>query len=248
MNQIYLGIKFALSYFTALPIRFGTNDDLSLPQVLLSMLLTLPFVGLLLSSLAIGVFVALEPLGWLAAIMAGVIYMALYGFIHTEAIIDVADAVYAKHSGKDPYVIIKEPSVGAMGVLYGVSFLILKISALSYLLMHHLFVPFMAITVISRISLLILIRTYEFRSSFVSQLKESLHFLPLVILISLYVALGWWFLSWHFMALLGIGIASALLLASLAKRSLGFVNGDVLGMSLEGVELILILTVLLVWI
>lgn len=247
MKQILLGIKFALSYFTALPIHFGANDDLSRSQVLLSMLLTLPFVGLLLSSLAIGVFVTLEPLGWLAAIIAGVIYMALYGFIHTEAIIDVADAVYAKHSGKDPYVIIKEPSVGAMGVLYGVSFLILKISALSYLLMNHLFLPFMAIAAISRISLLILIRVHEFRSSFVSQLKSSLYFFPLVILISLYSALGWWFLSWPFMALFGIGIVSALLFSSLAKRSLGFVNGDVLGMSLEGVELILMIAVLLAW-
>lgn len=248
MKQSILGIKFALSYFTILPIRFGVNDDLSRPKVLLSMLLTLPFVGLLLSSLAIGVFVALESLGWLAAIIAGVMYMALYGFIHTEAIIDVADAIYAKHSGKDSYVIIKEPSVGAMGVLYGVSFLILKISALSYLLMHHLFLPFMAIAAISRISLLVLIRAYEFRSSFVSQLKESLPFLPLAIVVSLYTALGGWFLSWHFMALFGIGIASAMTLSSLAKRSLGFINGDVLGISLEGVELILILAVLLAWV
>lgn len=247
MKQIYLGIKFALSYFTVLPIRFEANDDLSRPKVLSSMLLTLPFVGLLLSGITVGVFIALEPLGWLAAIISSVIYMALYGFIHTEAIIDVADAVYAKHSGKDPYIIIKEPAVGAMGVLYGVSFLMLKISALSYVFMHHLFLPFVAIAVISRISLLILIQAHEFRSSFVSQLRENLHFFPLMLLISFYGFFGWWFLSWGSMALLGIGILSALLLSSLAKRALGFVNGDVLGMSLEGSELILILTVLLAW-
>ncbi len=246
MKQLYLGIKFALSYFTMLPIRFNATDDLSHPSVLSSMLLTLPFVGLLLATLAIASFVALEPLGWLAAISASVVYMALYGFIHTEAIIDVADAVYAAHSGKDPYVIIKDPTVGAMGVLYGVSFLILKISALSYLLMHHLFVPFMAIAAISRISLLILIRTHDFRSSFVSQLKESLPLWPLLILIALYVAVGW--MVPMSIALLGIGILSALLLSSLAKKSLGFVNGDVLGMSLEGVELILIFAVLLAWV
>jgi len=246
VKQLYLGIKFALSYFTMLPIRFNATDDLSHPSVLSSMLLTLPFVGLLLATLAIASFVALEPLGWLAAISASVVYMALYGFIHTEAIIDVADAVYAAHSGKDPYVIIKDPTVGAMGVLYGVSFLILKISALSYLLMHHLFVPFMAIAAISRISLLILIRTHDFRSSFVSQLKESLPLWPLLILIALYVAVGW--MVPMSIALLGIGILSALLLSSLAKKSLGFVNGDVLGMSLEGVELILIFAVLLAWV
>jgi adenosylcobinamide-GDP ribazoletransferase len=212
------------------------------------MLLTLPLVGLLLSGLTLGIFVTFEPLGWLAAILASVMYMALYGFIHTEAIIDVADAIYAKHSGKDPYTVIKEPSIGAMGALYGVSFLILKISALSYLLMHHLFIPFMAIAAISRISLLVLIHLHDFRSSFVSQLKKSLHVIPLVILISFYAALGWWLLSWPFLALLGLGIASALFLCALAKKALGFINGDVLGMSLEGVELLLIFAVLLAWV
>ena len=248
MKQILLGIKFALSYFTALPICFGTNDDLSHPKVLLSMLLALPLVGLLLSGLTLGIFVTVEPLGWLAAILASVMYMALYGFIHTEAIIDVADAIYAKHSGKDPYIIIKEPSIGAMGALYGISFLLLKITALSYLLMHHLFIPFIAIAAISRISLLVLIQLNDFRSSFVSQLKKSLHLRPLIILILIYGTLVWWFLSWSGLALFGLGIASALLLCALAKKALGFINGDVLGMSLEGVELLLIFAVLLAWV
>lgn len=248
MRAIYLGIKFALSYFTILPVRFNEADDLSRPSVLASMLLTLPFAGLLLATLAIASFVALEPLGWLAAIAASVIYMALYGFIHTEAVIDVTDAVYAAHSGKDPYSVIKEPSVGAMGVLYGTGFMILKIAALSTLLMHHLFLPFIAIAVISRITLLVLIRTHTFRSSFVSQLKNSLSLWPLLTLVALYGAVGWMVLSLTAIALLGIGILSALLLAALAKKSLGFVNGDVLGMALEGVELILIFTVLILWI
>lgn len=247
MKQTILGIKFALSYFTVLPIRFGTNDDLTRQQVLASMLLTLPFVGLLLSTITIGVFVALQPLGWLAAIIASVLYMALYGFIHTEAILDVADAVYAKHSGKDPYVTIKDPSVGAMGVLYGVSFLLLKIAALSTLLIHHLFLPFIAIAMISRVALLVLIKHYEFRSSFVSKLHDSLSWLSLLFVIAFYFTAGFYLLSWPFFALLFIGILSALILCALTKKSLGFINGDVLGMSLEVVELILILAVLLAW-
>jgi adenosylcobinamide-GDP ribazoletransferase len=245
VNKIYLGVKFALSYFTLLPIRFRAEDDLSHPRVLKSMLLTLPFVGALLASLSIGIFVGLESLGWLGAVIAVVAYMVLYGFIHTEAVIDVADAVYAAHSGKDPYEIIKDPTVGAMGVLYGVSFTLLKITALSTLLMHHLFLPFIAIALISRLGLLVLIRTYEFRSSFVSQLHVNLQLFPLILLIAVCGAVGFYLLSWHFFALFFIGILTAMLLSALAKKSLGFINGDVLGMSLEGVELILILTALL---
>lgn len=245
MNKIVLGVKFALSYFTLLPVRFNESDDLSHPRVLKSMLLSLPFVGVLLATLAIVVFAALELLGWLGAIIAAVVYMVLYGFIHTEAVIDVADAVHAAHSGKDAYAIIKDPTVGAMGVLYGVSFTLLKIAALSTLLMQHLFLPFIAIALISRLSLLVLIRTYEFRSSFVTRLHENLRVAPLVLLIILCGGVGVYALSWHFLILFGVGIFTALLLSSLAKKSLGFINGDVLGMSLEGVELILILTALL---
>jgi adenosylcobinamide-GDP ribazoletransferase len=245
VNKIYLGVKFALSYFTLLPIRFRAEDDLSHPRVLKSMLLTLPFVGVLLASLSIGIFMALESLGWLGAIIAAVAYMVLYGFIHTEAVIDVADAVYAAHSGKDPYEIIKDPTVGAMGVLYGVSFTLLKIAALSTLLMHHLFLPFIAIALISRVGLLVLIRTYDFRSSFVSQLHENLRLFPLILLIAVCGGVGFYLLSWNFLALFVVGILTALLLSALAKKGLGFINGDVLGMSLEGAELMLILTALL---
>lgn len=211
------------------------------------MLYALPVIGLFLSAVSVGLFTLLEPLQWLGAIIAAVAYMVMYGFIHTEAIIDVADALYAAHSGKDPYVIIKEPGVGAMGVLYGVSFLLLKIAALSTLLMHHLFLPFITIAVISRLGLLVLIRTYDFRSSFVTQLHLNLRIFPLIFLIAVCGTLGLYLLSWYFLLLFVIGIVTALLLSTLAKKSLGFINGDVLGMSLEAVELILLLTALLIW-
>lgn len=240
-------MKFALSYFTVLPIRFSNSDDLSHPKVLSLMLYALPLIGLFLSGLSVGLFTLFEPLQWLGAIIAAVAYMVMYGFIHTEAIIDVADALYAAHSGKDPYEIIKEPGVGAMGVLYGVSFLLLKIAALSTLLMHHLFLPFIAIAAISRVALLVLIKHHEFRSSFVSKLHDSLFWRPLLFVIAFYCTAGFYLLSWPFFSLLFIGILCAFILSSLTKKSLGFINGDVLGMSLEGVELILILAVLLAW-
>lgn len=245
MNKIYLGIKFALSYFTMLPIHFCESDDLSHSRVLKSMLLTLPFVGALLAGLSIALFMGLESLGWLGAFIAAVAYMVLYGFIHTEAVIDVTDALYAAHSGKDPYAIIKDPTVGAMGVLYGVSFTLLKIAALSSLLMHHLFLPFVAIAVISRLGLLVLIRMYDFRSSFVSQLHANLRMFPLVLVIGLFGILGFYLLSWNVFLLFFVGVFTALLLSFFTKKSLRFINGDVLGMSLEGSELVLMIVVLL---
>ncbi len=75
--------------------------------------------------------------------------MMMYGFIHTEAIIDVVDAIYARHSGKDAYDVIKESTVGAMGVLYAVGFMLLKIAGIIYLLIHSMFSEFISILIIT---------------------------------------------------------------------------------------------------
>jgi len=118
MYKIYLGFKFSFSYFSIFPVAFKSEDDLSDPTVLGAMLLFFPFVGLVLGLSTLMIFLLLEHTQWLAAIVAAIVYMMVYGFLHTEAVMDVADAMYAAHSGKDAYEVIKEPTVGAMGVLY----------------------------------------------------------------------------------------------------------------------------------
>lgn len=244
MNNLYLGIKFALSYFTLLPVRFRQSDDLSSPAVLRTMLLALPAIGLLLAGLSITLFLALEPLGWIGAVIAAGAYMILYGFLHTEAVIDVADAIHAAHSGKDPYAVIKEPTVGAMGVLYGAMTVLLKTAMLASLLMHQQFAAFAAIAMISRLGLLVILSFFTFRSAFVSQLRGSFGKTALLGATTLYSLIGFALLSWMFGAWLAAGIGFSLLLAYLIRRSLRFLNGDTLGTSLEGVEILLFIALL----
>ncbi len=246
MKQIYLGIKFALSYFTILPIRFNENDNLSHPRTLEAMILALPFIGALLAMASIGLFVALEPLGWVGALIAAVAFMVLYGFIHTEAIIDVADALYAAHSGKDPYAIIKDPTVGAMGVLYGVSFLILKISLIATLLMHHHFLILTVVAFVSRLGVATGIKTKTFRSTFVTQLHESIRWLPLLILIFSFTYASVWFMGAFYGVLILLGLILSSLLLLWQRHALGFLNGDTLGASLEICEGVVMLGAL-VW-
>ena len=247
MNKVYLGIRFALSYFTFLPVRFGAKDDLSDPRVMESMLLFLPLVGVILAALTVGVAEAFQSLGWLGALIAAALYMIAYGFIHTEAVIDVADALYAAHSGKDPYAVIKEPYTGAMGVLYGAVFVLLKTASLAYLLLHHLYLPFVMIAMTSRLNLLLLIRWFTFRSSFVTTLRSSLRIVPLWLAVLAYGAAGSAVLGGSFLLITLLGLGISLAVFALIRRSLGFGNGDVLGCSLELTELLLILSVLLAW-
>ena len=244
MKNFYLGVKFSLSYFSIFPIAFSPKDDLSNPKVLGAMLFFLPFIGLILGGVTVAIFLLLSHFGWYGAIISAISYMMLYGFIHTEAIMDVTDAIYAKHSGKDAYKIIKESTVGAMGVLYSIGFMIMKISGIVYLFNHNLFSEFIAILLLSRLSLLVLIDMLDFKSTFVTSLKESLGWNYLIPSFLLALLIGS-ILTPFFIIIMVFGFVVALAIAIYLGKKIGFINGDVLGATLEGVEILLFLVVAL---
>jgi len=209
------------------------------------MLFTLPLLGLILGVITVALFSLLSSLGWYGAVVSAIFYMVLYGFIHTEAVMDVADAIYASHSGKDAYQIIKEPTVGAMGVLYALSVVLLKVSGIVFLLMNNLFLEFIVIVIISRLSLLMLIKVHNFKSLFATKLKESLSNVYLIASFLIFTLIGSLF-TIEFILLLIEGLLLALIISYGIKLKLTFVNGDVLGATLEGVEITLLLLVALV--
>jgi len=244
LHNLFLGLKFSFSYFTIFPIHFNENDDLSKKEIFSYMLFFFPLVGLFLGVITILLYTFLAHLGWYGAVISGVCYMILYGFIHTEAIMDVADAIYASHSGKDAYEIIKEPTVGAMGVLYASALTLLKLSGIVYLLMHGYLLEFISILIISRLSLLLLFRVHEFRSSFANSLKDSLSKRYLLASFALFALIGS-LLFPQFILFLILGLVFALIISYIIKSKIGFVNGDVLGATLEGVEILLLIGVVI---
>ena len=246
INALYLGLKFSFSYFSILPITFKNNVDLSQSNILAFMLFFLPLVGLVLGTLSLLSFYFLHSLQWYGALISALLYMILYGFIHTEAVVDVFDALYASHSGKDAYAIIKEPTVGAMGLLYTVALVLIKISGIVFLLLHGYFMEFLAILIVSRLSLLMLFKIHNFKSSFVMQLKKSLSNKYLFTSFSFFTIIGV-LLTNKFIILLVVGLIFAYLIAKTIKSKLGFMNGDVLGTTLEGVESLLFLLVALIF-
>lgn len=246
-RSFILGLKFALSYFTIIPIKIKDNEDISKNEVLASTLFSLPLIGLILGFITITLFGQIEKLSWLGAIICAVSYMILYGFIHTEAIIDVVDAIYAKHSGKDAYEVIKEPTVGAMGVLYAVSFMILKLSAIVYLFLNNYLYEFLTIVIISRLMILVMIKKYEFKSSFVSALKESLSQKVLFISIIVYMALNIYLIGDKAIGLMIFAFIFTILISKFIEKNVGFLNGDAIGTTVELNELFLIITLLLLF-
>ena len=247
INQYFLGLKFAFSYFTILPINFKEEDDLTQKNVLNSMLYFLPFVGFLLGVFTIFLYGFLNNLEWFGALLCAFVYMLTYGFIHTEAILDVVDALYAKHSGKNAYEVIKEPDVGAMGVLYAVSLVFIKLSAIVFLLLNGFFFEFISTLIISRFVLIFLIKISDFKSKFVNMLKDALSFNCLLFSFIFTIVMIVILSGFKTLYLLVIALFTSFVIFKFIKKNLGFLNGDALGMTLELTEIILFITIFCLW-
>lgn len=245
INDMILGLKFAFSYFTILPMKFKNEDDLSTKSVLSYMLLFLPISSFVLSLIVLSIYFIFYDLGWLAVVIASISYLLLYGFIHTDGLIDVIDAIYAKHSGKDPYKVIKESTIGAMGILYAVSLLILKIAIFSYMLLNEYFLELVLIIFLSRFFVVFSIFFYEFKSSFVTMLSDAISINKLLFLTVVAFIFGIYIFGISFILFIIIGTILTLIINKFFKTNLGFLNGDCLGALLEVLEILLPLVILL---
>ena len=246
MNKdLILGLKFAFSYFSIIPIKFDNNVDLSKKEIINYLMFFLPLVGAVLSLGACVAFYLLQDLSYLGAVICAFFYMMLYGFIHTEAILDVVDALYAKHSGKDAYEVIKEPTIGAMGFLYALGFVSIKVAALVMLFLNEMFLEIIAIAIVSRVSVQFMTKTNEFKSSFVNLMKDS--FVSYKLSFGLCFIVCLFLLGFKAFVLFFMALIFTYFFSSFLEKNLGFLNGDALGFNLEFVEIILFISVCLLW-
>ena len=240
MKQILNAFFFALSYFSIIPV-FVKNMEINNDTYKYTLLI-LPLVGAILASLVIGLNLALieffNPL--YASFVCAVVYLALYGFIHTEAIIDVVDAWFASYSGKDAYKIMKESTIGAIGALYGFSFVLLKVGIITYVLYEKQYILFLIVCVFSRLNLIYLLGYFKFsKDSFLSLAFQHGGVLQLKIFALIYLVLAFIF-GTNVLLLFILSLASFYFILKILNNKFGFVNGDCLGFTLEHTELILL--------
>lgn len=239
MKQILNAFFFALSYFTIIPIfvkDMKINND-----TYKYTLAFLPLVGGILAIIVIALNIFLNeffnPL--YSAFVASVIYLALYGFLHLEAICDVVDAWFASYSGKDPYEIMKDPTIGAIGSLYAFCFVLLKVAISTYILFEEEYALFFTVLVFSRLNLMYLLQFFQFnKNSFLSLAFQSAGVGKLKIYTLIYLLIAMFIFS----NAITLFILSLLIFYSIMKilnKKFSFVNGDCLGFTIEHSELIL---------
>jgi adenosylcobinamide-GDP ribazoletransferase len=240
MKAILNAFFFALSYFSIIPV-FVKDMQIN-NQTYKYTLILLPLVGAILASIVIGLNLILNeffhPL--YCAFVVGIVYLALYGFIHTEAIIDVVDAWFAAYSGKDAYKIMKESTIGAIGALYGFAFVLLKVGIITYVLYEKQYALFFIVCIFSRLNLIYLLGYFKFsKDSFLSLAFEHGGIFKLKIIALIYVIIAF-LIGSNVLVLFVISLLSFYFILKVLDNKFGFVNGDCLGFTLEHTELILL--------
>ena len=240
MKAILNAFFFAFSYFSIIPV-FVKDMQIN-NQTYKYTLILLPLVGAILASIVIGLNLLLNeffhPL--YCAFVVAIVYLALYGFIHTEAIIDVVDGWFASYSGKDAYKIMKESTIGAIGALYGVAFVLLKVGIITYVLYEKQYVLFFIVCIFSRLNLIYLLGYFKFsKDSFLSLSFEYGGIFKLKIIALIYVIIAF-LIGTNVLVLFVISLLSFYFILKVLDNKFGFVNGDCLGFTLEHTELILL--------
>ena len=240
MKNLLNAFFFSLSYFSIIPV-FVKNMEIK-EETYKYTLLFLPLVGAILGTLVVGTNILLNQIfnPIYACFVSAVIYLFLYGFLHTEAIIDVVDAWFATYSGKDAYKIMKESTIGAIGALYAIGFVLLKVAIITYVLYEKEYFLFVIVCVFSRLNLIYLLEYFKFsKDSFLSLAFANGSVFGLKILSLLYLLFALIFAS-NALILFVLSLLSFYFVLNVLNKKFGFVNGDCLGFTLEHTELLLL--------
>lgn len=240
LREILNAFYFAISYFSIIPIF--TKDMQISNKTYKYALVLLPLVGAILASIVIALNLLLNnffaPI--YSSFVTAVIYLALYGFIHTEAIIDVVDAWFASYGKKDAYSIMKEPTIGAIGALYAICFVLLKVGIITYVLYEEQYALFLIVCIFSRLNLIYLLEYFKFnKNSFLSLAFASESVFKLKIIALVYLTFSF-FIASNVLILFILSLISFYLILKVLDKKFGFVNGDCLGFTLEHTELVLL--------
>ena len=171
----------------------------------------------------------------MAGIVTLVVWVLLTGGLHLDGLADCCDGFFASASPERRLEIMKDPQVGAFGVIGLILILFLKAAALASLSTGISFGILLAASLarwcILPAGLLPLARSTGMGADFASGFRRSFIVWGAMIPLALMVMLG---LRGVLAVLVGVGTAALVLW--LAKIRIGGVTGDVFGMIVEIVE------------
>ena len=232
-------LRIAFGLMTTLPFRLPENwsgGDSGRAAV------WYPLVGLVIGALTWlawkGAIFAFSPL--IAGVITLVVWVVLTGGLHLDGLADCCDGLFASAAPERRLEIMKDPHVGAFGVIGLILILFLKAAALAALTPVSSFGILMAASLarwcILLAGLLPLARPLGMGSDFAAGFQRSFMIWAAIIPLILVILLG---RRGVLASVAGLGAAGLVLW--LAKSRIGGVTGDVFGMVVEIVEVVVLL-------
>lgn len=220
----------AVSFLTRLPVPdLGTLQAPDFGRAALYY----PMVGLLLGLLlCLPVWLFSSADSFLLAAILTVLWAALSGGLHLDGVADSADAWLGGLGDQEKtHRILKDPLVGAAGVIAVVSVLLLKCAALSVILSQGQWSLILVAPLLGRTLILVLFLTTPYvRSGGLA--SDVNHYLPKKS--AIYIVLAGFFIAFaqSFTGLLAMGLGFWVLRRLMVQR-LGGCTGDTAGASVE---------------
>ncbi len=232
-------LRIALGLMTTLPMRLPrdwSSGDSGRAA------LWYPFVGLVIGALTWlawkGALLVFPPM--VAGVLALVVWVALTGGLHLDGLSDCCDGLFASAPPERRLEIMKDPHVGAFGVIDLILVLLLKAAALTSLTSTASLGILLAASLgrwcILPAGLFPLARSSGMGADFASGFRRTFLLWGAILPLGIAILLG---VRGVFSALIGIGVAALILW--FAKSRIGGVTGDVFGMIVEIVELVVLL-------
>jgi adenosylcobinamide-GDP ribazoletransferase len=256
------GLRLALSFLTAVPMR--AEADAPLPGALGRAAMWFPLVGFGLGLILAGAHLAFSLLfpPLLAAALTVVAWAGLTGGLHLDGLADCCDGLLASATPERRLDIMRDPRLGAFGVVGLTLFLILKILAVASLpalgVFHDSYwmvgglpntyfpVGFFALATSMSRWLIVLAASQPLArpGGLGADFKQGLtpHVMALAALVPLvWVTLGLILGGWQMLAAIALAHLAALAVVAMARARLGGVTGDVFGLTVELSELVILL-------
>ena len=202
-------------------------------------MLSYPLVGAILGLILWGAGVLLLP--YLPPLHLGVllfgIWVLLTGALHLDGFADTVDGLFV--AKERAFEVMKDPRVGAMGMLFSGVFLLLKASALAHVEALYL-IPLVLMLSRFNASLAIYFFPYVSKNGMSTLAKEEFTRAQLLFTLLYVLAFGMW-LSW---VLVVVSLFVLLACSFFFMRRYGGFSGDIYGFLIETTELVLLHAIL----